>query len=100
MVDAVELSPISLTIFYEGDSIRSMEEGEQVNLNQLDDLPALYPTEVRYEDGTEIVERCHPMREGYPDKNRTIYQITMQFPKTVDADRVNAFLMGDDEITF
>lgn len=99
-VEAVELSPISLTIFYSGDSIRSMEEGEQVNLDQLDDLPALYPTGVRYGDGTEISEYCHPMSEGYTDKSRTSYQIVLQFTKVVDAEQVNVLLMGDDEITF
>lgn len=99
-VEAVELSPISLTIFYSGDSIRSMEEGEQIRLDQLDDLPALYPTGVRYEDGTGIIEQCYPMKEGYMDESRSIYRITMQFTKVVDADRVCAFLMGDDEISF
>lgn len=99
-VEAVELSPISLTIFYSGDSIRSMEEGEQIDLDQLDDLPALYPTGVRYGDGTEILEYCHPMKEGYMDESKSIYRITMQFTKVVDAHQVCAFLMGDDEITF
>lgn len=99
-VQSVEISPLSFTIFYEGGSVKAMEEGEQVNLDQLDDLPALYPTGVRYEDGTELEEQCHPMLEGYTDESKSSYQVTMQFTEVVDAQQVKAFLMGEDEITF
>lgn len=99
-VESVELSPLSLTVVYNGDDIRTMEAGEQVNLDQLDDLPALYPTGVRYSDGTELLEQCHPMTEGYTDEGRTSYQITLQFTKVVDAEQVSALLMGEDEISF
>lgn len=99
-VESVELSPLSLTIVYDGEDIRNMEAGEQVCLDQLDDLPALYPAGVRYSDGTKIAQPCYPMSEGYTDEEGTHYQITMQFTKVVEADRVDALLMGEDEMIF
>lgn len=99
-VESVELSPISLTIFFDGDSIRAMEEGEQVNLDELEALTALYPTGVRYKDGTVVEERCYPMTEGYTDKDRSVYRVMLQFTEVVNADQVSALLMGTDEIAF
>lgn len=99
-VESVELSPLSLTIVFDGEDIRNMEAGEGVNLDQLDSLTALYPTGVRYSDGTSLDTLCFPMTEGYTDEGRTLYQATLQFTTVVDAGQVTALLMGEDEISF
>jgi len=99
-VEAVEFSPISLTIFFDVDSIRAMENGEKVNLDQLDCLPALYPTGVRYKDETEITEIGSPIEEGYTNEEKTVYQVTLGLTKAVDAEKVSELLMGEDGITF
>lgn len=99
-VESVELSPLSVTIVFDGEDIRTMEAGEGVNLDHLDCLPAIYPTGVCYSDGTNLTEPCFPMTEGYTSEERTAYQVTLQFTKVVDAEQVTALLMGEDKITF
>ena len=99
-VQSVELTPLSMTIVYKGEDVRTMEAGKGVHLDQLDELTELYPTDVCYEDGTVVKEGLMiPLREGFSEDGAT-YHMVLSFDKVVDASRVTALLMGEDRIDF
>lgn len=99
-VQSVELTPLSMTIVYNGEDVRTMEAGKEVHLDQLDDLTELYPTDVCYEDGTVVNEGLMiPLTEGFSEDGAE-YHMTLSFDKVVDASRVTALLMGEDRIDF
>lgn len=98
LVKAVELSPVSLSIWYDGDDVRSMEAGEGVNLAELDSLLALWPTGIRYSDGTEITVSCFPMSEGFYEDGT--YKMVLAPEKVINSDQILAILMGEDAIIF
>lgn len=97
-VTSVSLSPLSMEITYDGADVRNMEAKEQVHLDQLDSLTALYPTGVRYQDGTILEEELMiPLTEGFGD-NETYYRLLLPFRKIVDPNQVSEILMGEDRI--
>lgn len=81
-VASVELSPLSATIRYDAEDVRAMEAGENVHLNQLDDLPALYPESLSLKDGTAAEGLFLPLTEGFTDDG--LYEIVLALPKVVD----------------
>lgn len=99
-VHSVELTPLSMTIVYSGEDVRTMEAGKGVHLDQLDELTELYPTDVCYEDGTVVNEGLMiPLKEGFSEDG-TEYHMVLSFDKVVDESRVTALLMGEDRIDF
>ncbi len=95
---SVSLSPLSMEIIYDGNDVRNMETKEQVNLDQLDELTALYPTGVKYQDGTTIEEDLMiPLTEGFGD-GEAYYRLLLPFRKIVDPKQVSEILMGEDTI--
>ena len=94
-IETVAFSPLSMTIVYDGADVRAMETGEEVCLDQLDELRALYPTGVRYEDGTVMDEGLMiPLVEGFSNGEET-YELRLPFDKVVDPERITALLIGD-----
>lgn len=94
-VKTVAFSPLSMTLVYDGADVRAMETGEGVHLDQLDALTALYPTGVRYEDGTVVDEGLmFALSEGFGDGEET-YELLLSFDKVVDPEQISALLIGD-----
>lgn len=99
-VKSVSLSPLTMEIRYDGKDVRAMEAKENKDLSQLDELTALYPTGVVYEDGTTIEEDLMiPLKEGFEDKEESAYHILFSFPKVVDPEKVAELILGEDKIS-
>ena len=97
-IGSVAFSPLSMTIVYDGADVRAMEAGKEVRLDQLDELTALYPTGVRYEDGTIVDEGMMiPLIEGFRNGEET-YELLLSFNKVVDPERITALLIGDEVV--
>lgn len=94
-IGTVALSPLSMTIVYDGTDVRTMEAGKEIRLDQLDELTELYPTGVRYEDGTVVDEGLMlPLTAGFRDGEKT-YELLLPFDKVVNPERITALLIGD-----
>lgn len=94
-VKSVAFSPLSMTLVYDGADVRAMEAGKEIRLDQLDELTELYPTGVRYTDGTIVDEGLMlPLTAGFGDGEET-YELLLSFDKVVDPEQINALLIGD-----
>lgn len=99
-IKSVEVSPLSIRILCDGADVRAMEAGKGICLDQLDSLTELYPTGVRYADGTVVDEgMMFPLREGFRDEEAS-YGLLLSCDKVLDADQVTAVLFGEEEVTF
>lgn len=62
---------------------------------ELDELTALYPAGVRYEDGAIVDEGIMiPLIEGFRNEEET-YELLLPFNKVVDSERITALFIGD-----
>lgn len=98
-VKSVEISPLTLIIRYDSSDVRAMEAGEGVNLAELDDLPALYPTGVFYTDGSEMNADCFPIQESMRE-DEGIYEVRFEFSQLADADRIAGLIIGESRVEF
>lgn len=97
-VKSVAFSPLSMRLVYDGADVRAMEAGKEVRLDQLDELRELYPTGVRYADGTVIDEGLMlPLSTGFRDGEET-YELLLPFDKVVDPEQITALLIGDTAV--
>lgn len=95
---SVSFSPLSMEIVYDGKDVRTMEAGKEIRLDQMDELTALYPTGVRYADGTIIDEGLMlPLLEGFRNGEES-YGLILPFDKVIDPEQVEAFLIGDESV--
>lgn len=94
-VKSVAFSPLSMTLVYDGADVRAMEAGKEIRLDQLDELTELYPTGVRYADGTIVNEGLMlPLTIGFGDGEAT-YELLLSFDKVVDPGQIDALMIGD-----
>ena len=99
-IKSVAFSPLSMTIVYDGADVRAMEAGKEICLDQLDELTELYPTGVRYADGTVVNDGTVdggvmiPLSEGFRNGEET-FELLLPFNKVVDPGQINALLIGD-----
>lgn len=92
-VKEVRLSPLTVTVVYDGEDIRAMESGEGLNLAQLDILPITI-IGLRYQDGTVIKEDGFTTEEGYREDGN--YFITTKLSDVAEAEKVEAILFGEE----
>lgn len=98
-IQSVAFSPLSMEIVYDGKDVRTMEAGKEIRLDQMDELTALYPTGVRYADGTIVNEELMlPLIEGFRDGEES-YGLLLSFDKVIDPKQVEALLIGEEEVT-
>lgn len=95
-VAAVELSPLSATIWYDAEDVRTMEAGENVHLDQLDDLLALYPESLSLKDGAQAEGVFFPVTEGFTDDG--LYEIVLALPEVIDPAQADALWISDVQI--
>ncbi len=98
-IASIALSPLSMEIVYDGSDIRTLEAKQNVSLDQLDELSGIYPTGVRYEDGTVIEEELMiPLSEGFEDKEETTYRLLLPFHKLITPEKVTEILIGESAV--
>lgn len=94
-VKSVSFSPLSVMIVYDGRDVRAMEAGKGIHLDRMDELTELYPTGVRYADGTVVDEGLMlPLSEGFRDGEES-YELLLSLDKIIDPEQVTALLIND-----
>lgn len=98
-VISIALSPLTMEIVYDGSDIRALEAKQNVNLNELDELHGIYPTGVRYEDGTTTKEELMiSLSEGFENKEETTYKLLCPFHKLITPEKVTEILFDETAI--
>lgn len=92
-VDRVEVSPLSMTIYYKYADIKNMEKAEGVNFDQLDTLKPIQLFGLKNKNGTTIQMWGNGGGEGL-DKKTGEYFYTTLFEKVVNVDDLEGILLG------
>lgn len=96
LVKRVEISPLSMTIYYKDADIKNMEKAEGVDLSRLDSLDPIQLAGFQYKDGTSIqIHGGGGGGEGF-DKNTGEYIYTVAFEKIITVEDVECILLGKD----
>lgn len=94
-VQVVELSPLTVKLVCDEADVKALEEKEGVNLNQLDEIRAMYVNGVKYQDGTVIEENgWQGLTEGYDGSGS--YVKRARFSHVIEVEKAAALLLGDD----
>ncbi len=92
LVKRVELSPLSMTIYFDGEDIKSMEKAEKVDLDKLETLEPLSFKGVNYNDGS-VIPIIGGGSEGF-DKSTGEYKLSTSFDKVIKIENVKELLFG------
>ena len=99
-INSIALSPLTMEIVYDGSDIHTLEAKQNANLNELDELQGIYPTGVRYEDGTTTEEGLMiSLSEGFEDKEETTYKLLLPFHKVITPEKVTEILFDETAVT-
>lgn len=92
-VREVRLSPLTVTIVYDGDDIMTLEKGEGLSFDQCDIMP-IRVNGLKYQDGTIVEENEHRMKEGFDEEGN--FYVTARFSSVAEVEKVKALLLGDE----
>lgn len=93
LVKRVELSPISMAIYFDGEDIKSMEKAEKVDLDKLEFLKPIFFKGIRYTDGTEV-SASGGGGEGF-NKDTGEYKLNTCFNRVINVENVKSLLFGE-----
>lgn len=95
LVKRVEISPLSMTVYFDGEDIKSIEKAEKVSLDKLDTLMPITFRGVKYKDKTAVPIMGGPGGAGF-NKATGEYKFSTSFDKVINVDDVEALLFGAD----
>lgn len=94
LVKRVEITPLSMTIYFDGEDIKFMEKAEKVDLGKLEFLKPIFFKGVKYNDGT-VVSISGGGGEGF-DKSTGEYKLSTCFDKVIQIENVKGLLFGTE----
>ncbi|PYG85836.1 uncharacterized protein DUF4179 [Ruminiclostridium sufflavum DSM 19573] len=95
LVKRVEITPLSMTIYFDGGDVKAMEKAEKVDLDKLEFLKPLSFKGVRYNDG-KVVSISGGGGEGF-DNTTGEYKLSTCFDKVIQIENVNSLLFGTEK---
>lgn len=95
LVKRVEITPLSMTIYFDGEDIKSMEKAEKVDLDKLESLKPIFFKGVKYKDGTIVSISGGPGGEGFNNATGE-YKLSTSFNKVIDTEKLKGVLFGAD----
>lgn len=93
LVKRVELSPLSMTVYFDENDVKSIVAAEKVNLNELDNIMPICFEGVKYNDGTVVTNPGGPGEEGFK-KDTGEYKVSTAFSKVIKVEDVKSLLFG------
>ncbi len=93
LVKRVEITPLSMTIYFDGEDIKSMEKAEKVDLDKLESLKPILFKGVKYNDGTVVSIPGGPGEEGFNNTTGE-YKLSTSFHKVIDTEKLKGLLFG------
>lgn len=93
LVKKIEITPLSMTVYFDGKDIKSMEKTEKVNLDKLDSLEPILFKGVKYNDGT-VLSLSGSGDQSF-DKSTGEYKLSTCFDKVVQIENVKGLLFGE-----
>jgi hypothetical protein len=99
LVKTVELSPLSMTVYFDEKDIKSIVAAEKVNLDELDSILPICFKGVKYNDATVVSTPGGPGEEGFK-KGTGEYKTSTAFNKVIKVENVKSLLFGvnDSEV--
>ncbi|MDF2989190.1 MAG: hypothetical protein K0R50_4700 [Eubacterium sp.] len=94
LVKRLEITPLSMTIYFDGKDIKSMEKAEKVDLEKLEFLKPLFFTGVKYKDGTVVSVSGGPGEEGFNNAAGE-YKLSTSFHKVIDLEKLKGLMFGE-----
>lgn len=95
LVKKVELSPLSMTIYFDGKDLKSMEKAEGVKLDKLDMLEPINFKGIKNKDGNKI-NIISGQGEGGFEQATGDYMVSLSFDKLIDTENVEGLLFGNE----
>ncbi len=95
LVKRVEISPLSMTVYFDGEDIKSMEKAEGVDLGKLEPLKPILFKGVKYNDGTVVSIPGGPGGEGFNSATGE-YKLSTSFHKVIDTGNLKGLLFGEN----
>ncbi len=97
-VHKIELSPLSYTIYCDGDDVKALQKADNINFDELDITYPLIISAIQYKDATEIQESGGLMSESF-NKESKEYIATGKFSKVIDMNQIQAIMFGDKKVS-
>lgn len=94
VIHKIKLSPLSYTIYFDGDDVKELQKANNINIDELDITYPLIISGLEYKDATVIREDAGLMSEGINDKSGE-YVITGRFSKVIDMTQIQTIILGD-----
>jgi hypothetical protein len=94
LVKRVEITPLSMIIYFDGEDIKSMEKAEKVDLDKLEFLKPIFFKGVKYNDRT-VVSISGGGGEGF-DKSTGEYKLSTCFNRVIQIENVKGLLFGTE----
>lgn len=95
LVKRVEITPLSMTIYFDGQDIKSMEKAENVDLDKLESLEPIFFKGVKYNDGTVVTISGGPGGGGFNNTTGE-YKLSTSFNKVINMKKLDGLVFGAD----
>ncbi len=86
-IHKIKLSPISYTVYCDGDDIRALQKANNIDFNECDTTYPLIISGIRYKDGTLISEKGALMSEEFSGEGED-FIATGRFTNAIDRNQV------------
>ncbi len=97
-INKIELSPLSYTIYCDGDDVMALQKADNINFDELDITYPLIISAIQYKDATEIQEDDGLMSESFDGEGKE-YIATGKFSKVIDMNQIQAIMFGDKKVS-
>lgn len=98
MIYKLRLSPLSYSIYCDGEDVQALQEANGIHFNELDITYPLVINGVQYTDGTVLPQEVILMSEGFQEDNGD-YTADGKFGSALDMSRIQAItLEGSEEV--
>ncbi|TCL56959.1 uncharacterized protein DUF4179 [Kineothrix alysoides] len=97
-VRSLRLSPLSYSIYCDGDDVQALQKANGINFNELDITYPLIITGIQYTDGTVLPQEVLLMSEGFQEESGE-YTAVGKFGDVLDMSQIQAIILGDSTET-